>query len=129
MRPSYYKFTIDGKEYQVIDIIHEKDLTYDLGTALAYILRAGYKDKNTYKQDLEKACTHLQFQLTKMIKKKEGKICIIPHSIFTFENLSKYYNLPFKLKLIGYKIYDHVFLSQESLSESLLLLKEYIHDL
>jgi len=85
MRPDYYKFSIENTDYQVIDIIDEKELSYHLGTALAYILRAGKKDFSTYKQDLEKASTHLRFELKRLQKRNELNAVILPHPLFTFD--------------------------------------------
>jgi hypothetical protein len=53
IRPDYYRRTIKGVEVDVIDIIQAWELSFCLGNALKYILRAGRKDDR--KQDLNKA--------------------------------------------------------------------------
>jgi hypothetical protein len=71
--PAYYI----GKKYnyKVKDIIYDFDLSYNLGTAISYILRSGRKlemglsvdDKAI--EDLYKAINHLRFEIE---NKSEG---------------------------------------------------------
>tara|TARA_R110000851_G_scaffold44178_3_gene108759 strand:- start:426 stop:764 length:339 start_codon:yes stop_codon:yes gene_type:complete len=57
--PEYYK----GKNgYQARKVVDNFDLTYNLGTATTYILRA-YKKHDSAKECIEKAIHHLRFEL------------------------------------------------------------------
>lgn len=53
--PSHYNF---GK-YEVIDVIEDWELGFHLGNAVKYIARAGKKDINKTKEDLEKAVWYI----------------------------------------------------------------------
>ena len=66
----YYRRSIHGTMIEAKDVIASWDLTYHLGTALAYILRAGKKDGNTAQGDIAKAKDHLAFELDRL--KDEG---------------------------------------------------------
>ena len=55
--PSHYQ----GKRFEVIDIIEDYDLGFNLGNAIKYILRAGHKDE--YTQDLKKAIWYLEREI------------------------------------------------------------------
>lgn len=68
--PNYYTGEILG--IRAKDVISDFNLSYNVGTAVTYLLRAGNKPDNSYQQDLEKACHHLQFELER-IKNKEKK--------------------------------------------------------
>jgi hypothetical protein len=50
-----------GKEntYEAIKVIEAWDLNFHLGNVIKYISRAGKKDKNKLKEDLEKAKWYL----------------------------------------------------------------------
>jgi len=66
--PEYYK----GKNgYMAKDVIANFDLTYNIGTAVTYLLRAGKKEGNPTEQDIRKAINHLHFELDKIIKPNE----------------------------------------------------------
>jgi Protein of unknwon function (DUF3310). len=54
--PSHYT---SGK-FEVIDIIHDQKLGYNLGNALKYICRAGKKNEDKYIEDLQKAIWYLE---------------------------------------------------------------------
>ena len=56
--PSHYKFTLDGKEYDIDQVIVALGLPWRLANAMKYIARAGKKDDE--KQDISKAITYLQ---------------------------------------------------------------------
>lgn len=56
--PSHYQ----GKRFEVIDIIEDYDLGFNLGNAIKYILRAGHKD--AYEQDLKKAIWYLEREIS-----------------------------------------------------------------
>ena len=57
--PAHYQ----GKSFEVIDIINDYDLNFELGNAIKYILRANKKGNK--KQDLEKSIWYLQHELSK----------------------------------------------------------------
>lgn len=57
--PDHYK----GKTFEVIDIINDYGLNFELGNAIKYILRADKKGNK--KQDLEKAIWYLNHELSK----------------------------------------------------------------
>tara|TARA_R110000744_G_scaffold57655_1_gene120914 strand:+ start:656 stop:907 length:252 start_codon:yes stop_codon:yes gene_type:complete len=62
--PSYY----DGENnYTAIEVVNNFNLTYNLGTACTYILRA-YKKHEQPNEDIQKAIDHLQFELNKLKK-------------------------------------------------------------
>ena len=56
--PSHYQ----GNKFEVIDIIEDYKLGFNLGNAIKYILRAG--KKNDYKEDLQKAIWYLQREIS-----------------------------------------------------------------
>ena len=63
--PSYYS----GKKYgysarKVVEDFQPD--SYNLGTAISYLLRAGKKDGNPIEQDISKAIHHLQFELDRI---------------------------------------------------------------
>ena len=57
--PKHYQ----GKSFEVIDIINDYSLNFELGNAIKYILRADKKGNK--KQDLEKAIWYLNHELSK----------------------------------------------------------------
>ncbi|QDP67586.1 MAG: hypothetical protein GOVbin568_25 [Prokaryotic dsDNA virus sp.] len=59
--PSYY--IGKNKQIKAHEIISDYELTYNIGTAVTYLLRAGKKPNNPAKQDIQKAIDHLQFEL------------------------------------------------------------------
>jgi hypothetical protein len=62
--PEYYK----GKNgYMAKDVVSNFDLSYNIGTATTYLLRAGKKEGNPAQQDIRKAINHLHFELDKII--------------------------------------------------------------
>ena len=66
--PKYYK----GKNgYMAKDVIANFDLTYNIGTAVTYLLRAGKKEGNPTEQDIRKAINHLHFELDEIVKPGE----------------------------------------------------------
>ena len=62
--PSHYN---QGK-YEVIDIIEDWNLNFNLGSAVKYIGRAGYKDDII--QDLEKAKWYIQREIDRIKKER-----------------------------------------------------------
>ena len=59
--PEYYK---GRNQYEARKVCDNFDLTYHLGTAVTYILRA-YHKHNTPIECLNKAINHLQFEIEK----------------------------------------------------------------
>ena len=59
--PSHYT---SGK-YEVIDVIHDQKLSYNLGNAMKYICRAGKKNPDKYTEDLEKAIFYLKDEVAR----------------------------------------------------------------
>ena len=57
--PAHYQ----GKTFEVIEIINDYGLNFELGNAIKYILRADKKGNK--KQDLEKAIWYLNHELSK----------------------------------------------------------------
>jgi len=63
--PSYYS----GKKYgysarKVVEDFQPD--SYNLGTAISYLLRAGKKEGNPAEQDIQKAINHLHFELDRL---------------------------------------------------------------
>jgi len=61
--PKYY---IGNKGLEAIDVIHQFNLSYDLGSACSYILRAKNKHKDGGKECITKAIEHLKYELRKL---------------------------------------------------------------
>jgi hypothetical protein len=66
----YYRRSIAGTLVEAKDVIAAWGLTYHIGTAVAYLLRAGKKTADAA-QDISKAHDHLLFELERL--KAEGK--------------------------------------------------------
>jgi hypothetical protein len=62
--PSHYGG--EDNPYEAIKVINAHDLNFCLGNAIKYVLRAGKKESDTKKQDLEKAIQYLQFEIDKV---------------------------------------------------------------
>jgi len=69
--PSYYSGTKYG--YSARKVVEDFDLSYNVGTAVSYLLRAGKKEGNPAKQDIQKAINHLHFELDKLFKGSDTK--------------------------------------------------------
>ena len=69
--PSYYSGTKYG--YSARKVVEDFDLSYNVGTAVSYLLRAGNKEGNPAEQDIQKAINHLHFELDKLFKKSDIK--------------------------------------------------------
>ena len=69
--PSYYSGTKYG--YSARKVVEDFNLSYNLGTAVSYLLRAGKKEGNPAEQDIQKAINHLHFELDKLFKKSDIK--------------------------------------------------------
>jgi hypothetical protein len=59
--PAHYQ----GNSFEVIDIINDYKLNFEMGNAIKYILRADKKGNK--KQDIEKAIWYLNHELSKFI--------------------------------------------------------------
>ena len=58
--PEYYK----GKNgYMAKDVVSNFDLTYNVGTAVTYLLRSKRKHEDGGLEDIKKAIHHLKFEL------------------------------------------------------------------
>jgi hypothetical protein len=63
--PEYYK----GKNgYMAKDVVSNFDLTYNIGTAVTYLLRSKRKHNDGGIDDIRKAINHLHFELDLLIK-------------------------------------------------------------
>ena len=67
--PDYY---IGNDGLEAIDVVHQFNLSYDLGTACSYILRAKNKHNDEGYECISKAIRHLEYELRK-IKKNSTK--------------------------------------------------------
>jgi len=64
VEPSYY--TGKNYGYSARRVVEDFDLTYNTGTAVSYLLRAGKKEGNPAQQDIQKAINHLEFELDRL---------------------------------------------------------------
>jgi len=69
--PSYYSGTKYG--YSARKVVEDFSLSYNVGTAVSYLLRAGKKEGNPAEQDIQKAINHLHFELDKLYVKSDTK--------------------------------------------------------
>jgi len=69
--PNYYVGKYKG--IRAKDVITDFELDYNVGTSVTYLLRAGKKDISTYREDVEKAIHHLQFELELLDSKQNEK--------------------------------------------------------
>jgi hypothetical protein len=70
--PHYYI----GKNYKIEarKVIEDFQAdSYNLGTAITYLLRAGKKEGNPTEQDIRKAINHLHFELDRLYKKSNTR--------------------------------------------------------
>jgi hypothetical protein len=52
------------KKIHAMDVVLDfQEDSYNLGVAIAYLLRAGHKPENSKEQDIQKAIVHLQEEL------------------------------------------------------------------
>ncbi len=72
--PSHYQ----GTKFEVIDIIEDFNLDFELGNAVKYILRAGKKQKTqqAYIEDLKKSIWYLQRKVDKLSKPVMGEVFV-----------------------------------------------------
>ena len=69
--PSYYSGT--KYKYSARKVVEDFELSYNVGTAVSYLLRAGKKEGNPTEQDIQKAINHLHFELDKLYGKSETR--------------------------------------------------------
>ena len=63
--PSYYSGNKYG--YSARKVVEDfQPNSYNIGTAISYLLRAGHKPNNPIEQDIQKAINHLQFELDRI---------------------------------------------------------------
>jgi len=72
--PSYY---IGLYGMKAIDVIHEFELSYDLGSAVSYILRCKSKHNDQGVECITKAIVHLRYELKKLKTIKGGGVKIL----------------------------------------------------
>ncbi|MBN3027875.1 DUF3310 domain-containing protein [Ruthenibacterium lactatiformans] len=65
--PSHYNI---GK-YEVIDVINDWRLNFQLGNAIKYIARAGRKDPSKTVEDLEKAMFYIDYEINRLKESKD----------------------------------------------------------
>ena len=63
--PSYYSGTKNGNSARKEVEDFQPD-SYNIGTAISYLLRAGKKEGNPAEQDIQKAINHLHFELDRL---------------------------------------------------------------
>ena len=69
--PSYYSGTKYG--YSARKVVEDFNLSYNVGTACSYLMRAGKKEGNPAEQDIQKAINHLHFELDKLYQNNNIK--------------------------------------------------------
>ena len=67
--PKHYE---NGKDYDLIDVIKDYDLSFNLGNVIKYVCRAGKKENEI--KDLEKAVDYLEREIYYMEKDLKIKI-------------------------------------------------------
>ena len=81
--PKYYI----GKthKYEASKVIEDfQGDSYNLGTAITYLLRAGKKPNNPIEQDIRKAIDHLHFELNRINADKETANLIYENTSSTY---------------------------------------------
>ena len=69
--PSYYSVTKYG--YSARKVVEDFNLSYNVGTACSYLMRAGKKEGNSAEQDIQKAINHLHFEIDKLYTESKTK--------------------------------------------------------
>mgnify|MGYP003137062134 CR=1 FL=1 len=62
--PEYY---IGKNGYIAKDVVENFDLSYNIGTAVTYLLRSKRKHKDGGIEDIRKAINHLHFELDRLV--------------------------------------------------------------
>lgn len=65
--PSHY---CDGRQYEPRKVIRDWGLSWEIGSAVKYLARAGRKDKDKQVEDLRKAIEFIQFEIEGLEAKK-----------------------------------------------------------
>ena len=66
--PEYYK----GKNgYMAKDVVANFDLSYNIGTAVTYLIRSKRKHNDGGLEDIKKAINHLHFELERLINEEK----------------------------------------------------------
>ena len=89
--PNYYKGTYYKMEaHEVIEDFVGNN--YNLGVAVAYLLRAGKKEDNDISKDIQKAIDHLNFELKrqKHLNEEQSELDRINEKLFTYNGTSTY---------------------------------------
>jgi len=89
--PNYYKGTYYKMEaHEVIGDFCGN--SYNLGVALAYLMRAGKKQDNDISKDIQKAIDHLNFELKRQehLNEEQSDIDRINNKIFKYNGTSTY---------------------------------------
>ena len=79
--PDYY--IGKNKNIKAHEVIADYELTYNIGTAVTYLLRSGKKPNNPAEQDIQKAIDHLEFELQK-IKDNKTNIYINENTHYSY---------------------------------------------
>ena len=66
--PNYYVGNTYG--YEARKVCEDWDLSYNIGTAVTYLLRSSYKHDSPY-DDIQKAINHLNFELDKLNNREQ----------------------------------------------------------
>ena len=66
--PNYYIGNTYG--YEARKVVEDWDLSYNVGTAVTYLLRSSYKHDSPY-DCIQKAINHLNFELDKLNNKEQ----------------------------------------------------------
>ena len=66
--PNYYIGNTYG--YEARKVVEDWDLSYNIATAVTYLLRSSYKHDSPY-EDIQKAINHLNFELDKLNNKEQ----------------------------------------------------------
>ncbi len=70
--PNYYKGKVYG--YEAHEVIEDfAGDNYNIGVALAYLMRAGKKPDNDITKDLQKTIDHLNFEIKRQNNIKEAR--------------------------------------------------------
>ena len=66
--PNYYIGSTYG--YEARKVVEDWDLSYNIATAVTYLLRSSYKHDSPY-EDIQKAINHLNFELDKLNNREQ----------------------------------------------------------
>jgi hypothetical protein len=67
--PSHY---CDGRQYEPRKVIRDWSLSWEIGSAVKYLARAGRKDKDKQVEDLRKAIEFIQYEIEGLEASKNG---------------------------------------------------------